>query len=175
MEGGLELEEEWMKKVGRSCSLDGLFREHIVIFYLHDICWWQFWRRILREILFKIFGNLKCSRMEKQNVNLGSNCGKRLSADVKINIHTHVHTQGRSLLSFHLFPKPCPCGLRMRSTSVLLGEKDLVDTSSACWSVKKKAENMMQQDIVTIVRKTKMIVNVIKTKSCSQNCEGKLC
>ena len=26
------------KKMGCSCSMGGLFREHIVIFYLHDIC-----------------------------------------------------------------------------------------------------------------------------------------
>ena len=52
-----------------------------------------------------------------------------------------------------------------KSTSAPLGEKEVAETSNACWRGKRRAENGMQQDTVTIVKKTKTVVNATKTWS----------
>ena len=49
--------------------------------------------------------------------------------------------------------------------SALLGEQAVAETSNACWRGKRKTENGMQQDTVTIVKKTKTIVNVTRIQS----------
>ena len=56
-----------------------------------------------------------------------------------------------------------PFILALSKTLCLWPEDSGAETSNVCWRWKRKAESMMQQDIVTIVRKTKMIVNVIKS------------
>ena len=54
--------------------------------------------------------------------------------------------------------------------SALLGEQAVAETSNACWRGKRRAENGMQQETVTFVKKTKTIVNVKETTSsiCSE-------
>ena len=49
-----------------------------------------------------------------------------------------------------------------RSISALLGERAVAETSSVCWRGKRRTENGMKQDTVTIVKKTKTIVNATK-------------
>ena len=53
-----------------------------------------------------------------------------------------------------------------RSISALLGERAVAETSSVCWRGKRRrTENGMQQDTVTIVKKTKTVVNATKAWS----------
>ena len=49
--------------------------------------------------------------------------------------------------------------------SALLGEQAVAETSNACWRGKRRAENGMQQETVTFVKKTKTIVNATKAWS----------
>ena len=49
--------------------------------------------------------------------------------------------------------------------SALLGEQAVAGTSNACWRGKRRIENGMQQDTVTIVKRTKTVVNATKTWS----------
>ena len=44
-------------------------------------------------------------------------------------------------------------------------EKEVAETSNACWRGKRRAENGMQQATVIIVKKTKTVVNATKTWS----------
>ena len=49
--------------------------------------------------------------------------------------------------------------------SALLGEQAVAETSNACWRGKRRAENGMQQETVTFVKKTKTIANATKAWS----------